>query len=433
MAVPGFEFGEKIVLAEPAWYQFWESPYYNDSHRAFRSKVRKFVEEELHPYVDEWEEKHIADGSEMPLDFVAKAYKAGVYAPQWPVELGGTPPEGGFDAFHDLILHDEIARCRSSGPSSAFSIYTMAIPPIIASKNQHLIDTVVKPVIRGEKFIGLCISEPYAGSDVANIRATARREGDHYVINAEKKWITFGIFANFFTVAARTGPAGRDGLSLFLVPRDAPGVKVTRMKLQGSWLAGTSMVLFNDVRVPAINLIGPENAGFKMIMFNFNHERWTIAVGANRGSRGMLSEALRYAGKRKTFGKRLIEHQVIRHKLADMAMRIEACHALIEQVTYQMYRGLPDELLGGSVALLKVFSTRTYELAVREAAQVFGGASYVRSGVGVYVERAQREVRGACIPGGSDEILADLAIRQTLLLTQKALTRGGAPRNKSKL
>lgn len=418
--VPEFQFGEEIVLCEPSWYQFWESPYYTDSHRAFRAKVRKFVDDEILPNVDAWEETYISTGREMPLDFIKKAYAAGIYSPQWSVELGGTPPQGGFDAFHDLILNDEISRSSCAGVASAFTIYTMAIPPILHSKNKYLIESVVKPVIRGEKLIALCISEPYAGSDVANIRATAKKDGDYYVINGEKKWITMGCFADFFTVAARTGGEGAGGLSLFVVPRNTPGVTVTRMKLQGSWLSGTSLVIFNDVKIPAQHLVGMENTGFKQVMHNFNHERYVIAVQANRGSRAMLSESIRYALKRKTFGKRLLEHQVIRQKLADMAMRVEACHALIEQITYQMFRKMPEHLIGGSMALLKVFATRTLELCAREASQIFGGSSYVRGGVGMRVERSFRDVRGVCVPGGSDEILADLAIRQSITLTQKA-------------
>jgi len=214
------------------------------------------------------------------------------------------------------------------------------------------------------------------------------------------------------------------------VDRKTPGITVRRMKLQGGWLAGTSMVLFDNVRVPAKNMIGQENAGFKMIVHNFNHERYVIAVQANRFSRILLEDSLKYASQRKTFGKTLLEHQVIRQKLADMAMRIEGVHAHIENITYQMNKGLPDELLGGSMALLKVFATRTLEVCTREAAQIFGGAAYVRGGIGVRVERGAREVRGVAVPGGSDEILADFAIRQAMLITARARAASSKPKPK---
>ena len=416
---PLFKYGVEHVFCEPSWYQFFDSPYYNEHHRRFREKVRKFVDE-LNPSLDDWEELHVTQGFEMPVkEIIAKAKAIGIYSPMWPVELGGTPPEGGWDAFMDLILCDETARLVSAGPKSIFGITTMALPPLLQYGSKHIIDTYARPVINGDKYLALCISEPYAGSDVGGMRATAKKEGDFYIISGEKKWITMGCHADYFTVAARTGEPGHKGISLFIVERQYAGVEVKRMKLQGHWLSGTSLVIFNDVKVPAANLIGKENNGFKTIMHNFNHERYVIAVQANRGARGLLSEAFHYSFQRKTFGKRLVEHQVIRQKLADMSMRIESVHALIENVTYQMQRGITNERLGGVMALLKVNATRTLELCCRETSQIFGGASFVRGGVGAKVERASRDVRGAVVPGGSDEILADLAIRQALLLTQR--------------
>jgi alkylation response protein AidB-like acyl-CoA dehydrogenase len=415
---PLFEFGQEIVFAEPAWYQHFDSPYYQPKHRAFRAKVRAFVEKAFKD-VDEWEEAVVTEGKEMPLDFIRAAHAEGLYSPMWPVKYGGTPPDGGWDSFMDLIWNDELTRCGSAGPSAAFTIATMALPPIINSGNEYVIDKVVPDLVAGRKLIALCISEPYAGSDVANLRGTAVRDGDDYVINAEKKWITMGVFADYFTVVARTGPKGAKGLSLFLVDRKSPGITVRRMKLQGSWTAGTAMVLFDDVRVPARHMLGEENKGFKLVMHNFNHERFTIAVSSNRISRQLLAASIEYASRRKTFGVTLLQHQVIRQKLADMAMRVEAAHALIEGVAYQMDHGISAARLGGAMALLKVFCTRSCELCVRESAQIFGGAGYVRGGVGQRVERAGRDVRGAVIPGGSDEILADLAVRQAMALTRR--------------
>jgi alkylation response protein AidB-like acyl-CoA dehydrogenase len=426
-----FEFGEKTVYAEPSWYQFWESPYYQPKHKAFRAKLRAFVDAELNPHVDEWEEKHVENpnGFEMPVkEFLQKAHKLGLYSPMWPKEYGGTPPEGGWDAFMDLVWIDEIGRCSSAGVKSAFSIVTMALPLLLHFGSKDLIQQVAPGVVSGEKIIGLCISEPSAGSDVAALKATAQRtpDGKGWILNGQKKWITLGIFADYYVVAARTGSEGPKGLSLFLVDRASKGVVARRMKLQGHWLSGTALIAFDNVFVPNERLLGKENEGFRGIMHNFNHERYLIAVQANRGSRELLAQCMAYASKRRTFGKTLLEHQVIRQKMADMAMRIEAVHALIETITYQVERGLTNDKLGGTMALLKVMSTRTLEVCVREASQVFGGASYVRSGVGVRVERAGRELRGCIIPGGSDEILADLAVRQALMMTMRARMEDGS-------
>ena len=422
-----FDFGEPVVFSEPSWYQFFESPYYAPKHAAYRAKVRAFVEKELAPYVSEWEERHIENPNtfEMPIrDFVAKAYRAGVYAPQWPVEFGGTPPEGGWDAFMDLVWIDEIGRAQSAGVKSAFSIITMALPLLLQFGKQSVVRETARSIVTGDKIIALCISEPSAGSDVANLRATAERTKGGWILNGQKKWITLGIFADYYVVAARTGGAGRKGLSLFLVDRASKGLVARRMKLQGHWLSGTALIAFDNVFVPEDRLIGEEHGGFKAIMHNFNHERYLIAVQANRGSRDLLHESMTYAARRKTFGKTLLEHQVIRQKLADMAMRVESVHALIESVTFQVQKGVSNAKLGGTMALLKVMATRTLELCVREASQIFGGASFVRSGIGERVERAGRDLRGAVIPGGSDEILADLAVRQALQITARARMEG---------
>jgi len=189
------------------------------------------------------------------------------------------------------------------------------------------------------------------------------------------------------------------------------------MKCSGVWPSGTSYLTFEDVKVPVENLIGEENFGFKYIMYNFNHERFQIIVQANRLARVCLEEALKYSVKRKTFGKRLIEHGVIRNKIAHMARNVESTHAMLESVTYQFCTMAHDEArkkLGGPIALLKVQSTQTFELCAREAAQILGGLAYTRGGQGEKVERLCREVRAYAIPGGSEEIMLDLAVKMAL-------------------
>lgn len=185
----------------------------------------------------------------------------------------------------------------------------------------------------------------------------------------------------------------------------------------GVWSSGTTYITFTDVKVPVANLVGKENQGFKYVMMNFNHERWMLAAQANRFARVCLEESVKYAGKRRTFGKKLFEHPVIRAKIAEMARLVESTHALLEQVTFQMNSMGPQEAmirLGGDTALLKVQSTKTFEFCAREAAQIFGGASYVRGGQGEKIERLYRDVRAYAIPGGSEEIMMDLAVRQSV-------------------
>jgi len=190
---------------------------------------------------------------------------------------------------------------------------------------------------------------------------------------------------------------------------------VRRLKTQGWWTSNTCHVIFEDTRVPVKNLIGQENQGFMAIMHNFNHERFMMIVMSNRGSRGSIEASITYARSRKTFGKRLIDHQVIRHKIAEMIMRVESVQSHIEFLAWQMKSGESPLEVGGQLSLLKVLATRTMDFCARESSQIFGGNSYLRSGVGEHVERFYREVRVAAIGGGSEEIMMDLAMRQAKL------------------
>ena len=203
---------------------------------------------------------------------------------------------------------------------------------------KHLQDKVVKDCLQGRKFICLAITEPYAGSDVAGLRTTAVKDpsGKFYVVNGEKKWITNGVFCDFFTVAVRTGGEGAGGISLLLLERGMKGLETKQMKCMGVWPSGTTYITMEDVHVPVENLIGAENQGFKYIMYNFNHERWALTIQASRFSRVCLEEAFKYSMKRKTFGKTLLEHPVIRAKIAEMARQVECTHAQLENITYQM-------------------------------------------------------------------------------------------------
>jgi len=241
--------------------------------------------------------------------------------------------------------------------------------------------------------------------------------GKFYIVNGEKKWITNGVFADYFTVAVRTGGQGMAGISLLLIERSMPGVTTRQMKCSGVWASGTTYITFEDVKVPVENLFGQENRGFKAIMINFNHERWGTIVQATRFSRVCLEESIKYAHKRKTFGKRLIDHPVIREKIANMARQVEATQSWLELVTHQMCTMTPAEQrerLGGPIALMKAQATKTFEYCAREAAQIFGGLAYTRGGQGAKVERLYREVRAYAIPAGSEEIMLDLGVRQAM-------------------
>eukprot|EP01126_Amoeba_proteus_P003928 TRINITY_DN11323_c0_g2_i1.p1 TRINITY_DN11323_c0_g2~~TRINITY_DN11323_c0_g2_i1.p1 ORF type:complete len:218 (+),score=62.59 TRINITY_DN11323_c0_g2_i1:1008-1661(+) len=212
------------------------------------------------------------------------------------------------------------------------------------------------------------------------------------------------------------------GISLLLLEKNMPGIHIRKMQTQFDSCHNTTFINLENVKVPISNLIGKENNGFMMLMLNFNHERFAISVSACRHSRVAYEHAIKYALQRETFGKKLIAHQIVRFKLAEMARQIEALYDNLERICYQLSSGIPDRKLGGQCALLKVQATKTLEYCCREASQIFGGASIVKEGKGKIIERLYREVRSQAIPGGSEEILLDFAIRQAVAFVKKDQT-----------
>ncbi|KAJ3113643.1 hypothetical protein HDU96_003112 [Phlyctochytrium bullatum] len=404
-------FGDLIAFADPAWYQGWKSPYYNDSHRRLRAWARQIVDTKITPYCHDWE----TNGA-IPLSLLEELGKQGFLvcftgSHPWPKDAPCPPPAGikpeEWNTFHELIVTDELARCGSAGTVAAISIgSSIALPPIMNFGSEFLKKKVVPDCMSA---ICLAITEPYAGSDVAGLQATAKlsADGTHYILNGEKKWITNGMWANFFVVAARTGGPGMNGISLLLAEKSMEGVGVRKIVTQGGTGSGTAYITFENVKIPKENLIGKENQGFKAIMYNFNHERLGLAIGALRAARVCYEEAMKHANTRKTFGQTLFEHGVIRNKVTTMSHQ----EALVK--------------LGGPIALLKAQCTVTVEYCAREASQILGGISYTRGGKGEKVERVYRDVRAfgkyflyLSIPGGSEEIMLDLGIRQALKVSQ---------------
>ncbi|RPA88785.1 acyl-CoA dehydrogenase NM domain-like protein [Choiromyces venosus 120613-1] len=419
-------YGDLIPFGDPAWYQGYHSPYYNASHAALRDEVRAWVEEKIEPHLNDWEKQKFVP-VEIYKEMGTRGYLPGLLGVKYPKEytpyrIASVPLEK-WDHFHEFILTDELSRTGSGGfVWNMIGGYSIGLPPVMKFGRKELKDRIVPGMITGEKRICLCITEPDAGSDVANLTCEAKKtpDGKHYIVNGEKKWITNGIWSDYFTVAVRTGGPGMGGVSVLLIER-GPGVSTREMDCQGVHGSGTTYITFEDVKVPVENLIGKENAGFKVIMTNFNHERLGIIIQCTRFSRVLYEESMKYANRRRTFGKKLIEHPVIRMKLAHMARQIEATHNWLENIVYQGSCMSDTEAmlkLGGAIAGLKAQSTITFEFCAREAAQIFGGIGYTKGGVGAKVERLYRDVRGYAIPAGSEEIMLDLSIRQSLKVHQ---------------
>ncbi|PVH97846.1 acyl-CoA dehydrogenase NM domain-like protein [Periconia macrospinosa] len=416
-------YGDLIPYADPSWYQSYHSPYFNESHAALRDEVRQWVEEKIMPNVTEWDEaRKVPD--EIYKEMGDRGYLAGLLGMHYPTHLtdkrvASVAPEK-WDLFHEMLVTDELSRAGSGGfVWSMIGGYGIGGPPLFKFGKKELVQRIGPAILSGEKRICLAITEPDAGSDVANLTCEAKlsEDGKHYIVNGEKKWITNGVWCDYFTTAVRTGGEGMNGVSVLLIEREAGGVSTRKMDCQGVWSSGTTYITFEDVKVPVENLIGKENQGFKVVMTNFNHERIGIIIQCLRFSRVCYEESMKYAHKRKTFGKRLIDHPVIRLKLAHMARQIEASYNWLENLIYQCQRmGEMEAMLklGGAIASLKAQSTVTFEFCAREASQIFGGLSYSRGGQGAKVERLYRDVRAYAIPGGSEEIMLDLSIRQAL-------------------
>ncbi|KAK4192295.1 acyl-CoA dehydrogenase [Podospora australis] len=416
-------FGQQIPFADPSWYQSYHSPYFNETHAALRAEVREWIETEVEPYVTEWDEK-----KEVPAEIYKqmgeRGYLAGLLGTHYQKDYVKNPikcvPTEKWDLFHEMLLTDELSRVGSGGfVWNVIGGFGIGCPPLVKFGKKSVVDRVLPGILNGDKRICLAITEPDAGSDVANLTCEAKlsEDGKHYIVNGEKKWITNGIWCDYFTVAVRTGGPGMNGVSLLLIERDFGGVSTRRMDCQGVWSSGTTYITFEDVKVPVENLIGKENQGFRVIMTNFNHERIGIIIQCLRFSRVCYEESVKYANKRRTFGKKLIEHPVIRLKLAHMARQIEASYNWLENLIYQCEKMGETEAmlrLGGPIASLKAQATVTFEFCAREASQIFGGLSYSRGGQGGKVERLYRDVRAYAIPGGSEEIMLDLSIRQSM-------------------
>ena len=369
-----------------------------EARTALADTVQRFARSEIAPHVTEWDA-----AGEFPRPLYRRAAELGLLGLGYPEELGGTP------APYRLRLAAWRALCRygtSGGVQASLFSHNIGLPPVVALASDAVKREVVPAVLAGQQIAALAITEPGGGSDVAQLRTTARREGDEYIVHGEKVFITSGMRADYYTVAVRTGGDGAGGVSLLLIERDTPGFARTPLKKMGWWASDTATLHFDDCRVPVGNLIGPENGGFRLIMKNFNSERLGMAAGCASAARVCVEEAIAYARERRTFGKRLTEHQVIRHKIVDMAQRVAATQAMLEMLIWRLERG--DNPVA-EVCMCKNQATQTLAFCASEAVQIFGGAGYMR---GPKVERIYREVKVNAIGGGTEEIMKDLASRQ---------------------
>ena len=366
--------------------------------------ARRFALEELAPHIHAWDE-----AGTFPRSVYQRAAQLGLIGMGFDESLGGSPASMAMRNAVSMAL----ARHTASGGllASLFS-HTIGLPPLARHGSAALQQRVIPPVLRGEKIAALAITEPGGGSDVASLRTTARREGNAWLINGEKTFITSGMRADWITVAVRTGEPGTrgaGGISMIVVPGDAAGLQRTELKKMGWWCSDTAHLRFDGVRVPLDHLVGDEGAGFKYIMSNFNSERLGMAAMALGYAQACFDEALDWARERKTFGQPLVGHQAVRHKLVDMRMRIEATQAWVDAVTARMDAGDEGPDWVAQVCMLKNQATQTMQFCADQAVLMLGGMGFMR---GTRSERIYREVKVMMIGGGAEEIMKELAARQ---------------------
>jgi acyl-CoA dehydrogenase len=314
---------------------------------------------------------------------------------------------GGGDLSHAVVTCDEmILAGRSVGTSAGLGSHAIAVPPILRAGTDAQKRRFVDPVLRGERIAALAITEPGGGSDVANLRTRAVRDGDHYVIDGSKTFITSGVRADQVTVAVRTGGPGHGGVSLIVVERGTPGFGVGRkLKKMGWWASDTAELVFEGCRVPAANLLGEVDSGFLIIMQNFAIERVLLAAQCVSIATLAYRESIKYAREREAFGKALTGFQVTRHKLAEMATRIAAARALTGEVVSRVVRQGDDPSLAGLAAMAKNAATDACSAVCDQAVQIHGGYGYMREYI---VERLYRDARLYPIGGGTYEIMNEI-------------------------
>jgi acyl-CoA dehydrogenase len=375
-------------------------PPFTEEHQELRESIRRFVLNELRPHAQQWE-----DEKWFPNEVFHKLAAIGFLGLKYPEEYGG---QGG-DYVHDAVFTEELSRCGSGGLAAGIGAHIgIATPPVFKFGSEDQKQRYLVPAIRGEKIAALGITEPGAGSDVANIRTFARPVDGGYVVNGSKTFITNGVRADFLVTAVKTTQeGGHHGISFLILEKEMEGYSVSKKLEKMGWHASdTGELAFQDVFVPEENLLGEENGGFKLIMANFQWERLLMALGAVAGMQRLLEETIEYSLERHAFGRPVGKFQAIRHKIAEMAVKLEAGRSL----TYHALRLFVDgQNAIKEVTMAKLATQRAAFEVADDAIQVFGGAGYMKE---YEVERAARDLRLGPIGGGTDEIMKEILGKQ---------------------
>ncbi|HEV8713290.1 MAG TPA: acyl-CoA dehydrogenase family protein [Candidatus Binatia bacterium] len=379
-----------------------QSRFFSEEHEIFREQVRNFVNKELVPHIDQWEQEGL-----FPKSLYRRMGELGFLGIRYPEKYGGSNG----DIWMTVAFCEEMCRCRAMGLPMSVLVHTdMSSTHIARYGTEEQRQQYLVPMIKGEKVCAIGVSEPAAGSDVAGIQTTAVRDGDAYVLNGSKIFITNAVHADVFCVAAKTQKdKGHRGISIFIVERDTPGFRLAK-KLQklGNHSSDTGELVFEDVRIPRQNLIGEEGKGFYYIMGNFQDERLIAASMAVGAAQQALEDTLRYTRERRTFGQRLFDHQVIAHRLADLATELEAARQLTYYAADVLNRGGD---CGTEVSMAKLFAAEVANRIAYHCLQLHGGYGYIEE---FPIERFFRDIRLSPIGGGTSEIMREIIAKRGL-------------------
>ena len=369
-----------------------------EEHRALRAQARRWAAAEIRPHAQAWEEAGL-----FPRELFRSAAEAGLLGVGYPEAFGGT----GGDATHLCVVQEEmILAGTSAGTVAGLGSHSIALPPILAAGSEDQKRRFVEPVLRGDRVAALAVTEPGGGSDVASLATRAVRDGDCYVVDGSKAFITSGTRADLVVAAVRTGGAGHGGISLLVVERGTPGFSSSAgLRKMGWWASDTAILSFEGCRVPRENLLGNENEGFAVAMSNFAGERLLLAAQCVAIAELAYREATAYARERRAFGKALAGLQVTRHKLADMATRLAAARAITGELAVRAARG---EAVPALAAMAKNAATDACSFVCDQAVQIHGGYGYMRE---YLVERLYRDARLYPIGGGTREIMNEVIAR----------------------
>lgn len=377
------------------------SMYFTEEHVSFRQSFKDFLKKEVVPHVDQWEKQGFIDR------FIWKKFgDMGYFGLIYPEAYGGLD----LDLFYTVILLEELQKINSGGFAAAIWAHTyLAMTHINAEGDSFLKERYLAPSIAGDKVGCLCISEPFGGSDVAAARTTAVKKGDVYMLNGSKTFITNGVHSDYLVVAAKTNPElGNKGMSMFIVDRESHGISSTNLNKLGWKASDTAEIAFDNVIVPASNLLGEENKGFGYIMQHFALERVVMGVNAHARAEYALEYTLDYMNERKAFGKRLNEFQALRHKIADLHSEVEMCREFNYSVTNRLDKG---EYMVKEGSMSKLLSTKTADKVIYECLQMLGGYGYMED---YPLARLFRDSRLGPIGGGTSEILREIIAKMVI-------------------